>query len=48
MLFFILYLATFNILFIILLEKASAAVAAAEARIDALYLRWTELEAKLK
>jgi ABC transport system ATP-binding/permease protein len=30
------------------LEKASAAVAAAEARIDALYLRWTELEAKLK
>jgi ATP-binding cassette subfamily F protein uup len=30
------------------LDAASAAVAAAEARLDGLYLRWTELEAKLK
>lgn len=30
------------------LEAASLAVAEAEARLDALYLRWTELEAKLK
>ncbi len=30
------------------LEAASVAVAEAEARVDALYLRWTELEAKLK
>jgi ATP-binding cassette subfamily F protein uup len=30
------------------LETASATVAEAEARVDTLYLRWTELEAKLK
>ncbi|MGC1782362.1 MAG: ABC-F family ATP-binding cassette domain-containing protein [Acidobacteriaceae bacterium] len=30
------------------LEQAAAAVAEAEARVDTLYLRWTELEAKLK
>jgi len=30
------------------LEHAMAAVAEAEGRVDALYLRWTELEAKLK
>ena len=30
------------------LEQASTAVAEAEVRVDALYLRWTELEAKLK
>lgn len=30
------------------LEMAYAAIAAAERRVDALYLRWTELEAKLK
>ena len=30
------------------LQQASTAVAAAEALVDALYLRWTELEAKLK
>ncbi|MHB1960464.1 MAG: ribosomal protection-like ABC-F family protein [Acidobacteriaceae bacterium] len=30
------------------LEKAMADVAEAEGRVDALYLRWTELEAKLK
>jgi ATP-binding cassette subfamily F protein uup len=30
------------------LEQAAGAVAESEARVDALYLRWTELEAKLK
>ncbi len=30
------------------LERAASAVAEAEGRVDALYLRWTELEAKLK
>lgn len=30
------------------LEQAMAVVAEAETRVDALYLRWTELEAKLK
>ena len=30
------------------LEGAMAAIAQAEMRVDALYLRWTELEAKLK
>jgi ATP-binding cassette subfamily F protein uup len=30
------------------LEQAMAAVAEAENRVDGLYLRWTELEAKLK